>query len=429
MEYAPVLTFIGLLVFLAHLFVTLFERTKVPDVLYLTLIGVIIGPVLHIVSPLDLGKVGHVFTAIALVVILFEGGLELSFDSLRAALLTTVTMAILGYIVAFVFVSAVAYWLMGLPIMLVFYVAAVLAAPAPAVMIPLARQLPMASATKTMLTLEAPVGEALGIVVALGVLDSIQFESVQIGNLIGRLLASFTFAVVIGGTGGFIWSILLHRVRQLRFAIFTTPAFLLVLFGITEFLGFSGPVSALTFGIALANAGTQEIPWLARKYNITPLQHNEIERAFFGEIVFLIKTFFFVYLGLSLTLVDWWTVVVALALTSSLVIARIVAVRLSTRKDNTTREDALRLSVMIPKGTAAAVLAALPVQMALAGGENIQNVIYTVVVASVLGTATLLFLMAKTPLASLFGVAFAGYLEPAEAAPEDQRENGLPFPS
>jgi cell volume regulation protein A len=201
MEYAPVLTFIGLLVFLAHLFVTLFERTKVPDVLYLTLIGVIIGPVLHIVSPLDLGKVGHVFTAIALVVILFEGGLELSFDSLRAALRTTVTMAILSYIVAFVFVSAVAYWLMGLPILLVFYVAAVLAAPAPAVMIPLARQLPMASSTKTMLTLEAPVGEALGIVVALGVLDSIQFESVQIGNLIGRLLASFTFAVVIGGTG------------------------------------------------------------------------------------------------------------------------------------------------------------------------------------------------------------------------------------
>jgi cell volume regulation protein A len=159
------------------------------------------------------------------------------------------------------------------------------------------------------------------------------------------------------------------------------------------------------------------------------LQHNEIERAFFGEIVFLIKTFFFVYLGLSLTLVDWWTVVVALALTGSLVIARIVAVRLSTRKDNTTREDALRLSVMIPKGTAAAVLAALPVQMALGGGEHIQNVIYTVVVASVLGTATLLFLMAKTPLASLFGVAFAGYLEPAEAAPEDQRENGPPFPS
>ena len=85
MEHALVLVFIGLLVFLAHLFVALFERTRVPDVLYLILIGVIVGPVLGIVSPEDFGKVGGVFTTVALVVILFEAGLELSVESLRSS--------------------------------------------------------------------------------------------------------------------------------------------------------------------------------------------------------------------------------------------------------------------------------------------------------------------------------------------------------
>jgi len=318
LEFAPVLIFVGLLVFLSHLFVALFERTKVPDVLYLILIGVVIGPVLHVVSPLDFGKVGHVFTTIALVVILFEGGLELSFDHLRTSFRSTLVITIISYIVTFVIIAVAGIWLMELSLLLSLFLAAVLAAPAPAVVIPLVRQLSLSPSTKTTLTLESPLGEALGIVIALGVLESIRFESVQVGYLIGKLLASFVFALMIGGLGGLAWSVLLHRVRQLRFAIFTTPALLLVLFGLTEFLGFSGPVSALTFGVTLANAGTKEIPWLARKYNLTPLQHNETEKAFFGEIVFMIKTFFFVYLGLSATFVDIWTLSLALILTAAL---------------------------------------------------------------------------------------------------------------
>jgi len=408
-EFAPVLIFVGLLVFLSHLFVALFERTKVPDVLYLILIGVVIGPVLHVVSPLDFGKVGHVFTTIALVVILFEAGLELSYEHLRISLRSTLVITIISYVVAFAFVLVIATWLMDLTLLLSLFVAAVLAAPAPAVVIPLVRQLSLMPSTKTALTLESPIGEALGIVIALGVLESIRFESVQVGYLVGKLLASFAFALVIGGAGGFAWSVLLHRIRQLRFAIFTTPAFLLVLFGLAEFLGFSGPVSALTFGFTLANAGTKEFPWLARKYNLTPLQHNETERAFFGEIVFLIKTFFFVYLGLSATLVDMWTLTLALTLTAGLVFARVLAVRISTRKDVTPRKDALLMSVMVPKGTAAAVLAAIPLQMLLEGGEQIQNVIYAVVVASIVITAFLLFLVERTPVEKVLGVAFSGY--------------------
>jgi potassium/hydrogen antiporter len=408
-EFAPVLIFVGFLVFLSHLFVALFERTRIPDVLYLVLIGIVIGPVLHVVSPPDFGKVGHVFATIALVVILFEGGLELSYEHLRVSLRRTLVITIVSYVLAFVIVAAMTFWLMELSVLLTLFVAAVLAAPAPAVVIPLIQQLSTTPSTRITLTLESPLGEALGIVVALGVLEFVRFESIQVGHLVGKLLASFVFALVIGGLGGLAWSMILHRMRQLRFAIFTTPAFLLVLFGLTEFLGFSGPVSALTFGVTLANAGTKEIPWLARKYNLTPLQHNETERAFFGEIVFLIKTFFFVYLGLSATLVVPWTLTIALAMTIGLVIARILAIRISTRKEVTPRKDALLMSVMVPKGTAAAVLAALPLQMLLEGGEQIQNVVYAVVVVSIIMTAVLLFLVEKTPVEKLFGVAFARY--------------------
>jgi Na+:H+ antiporter len=421
-EFAPVLIFVGLLVFLSHLFVALFERTRVPDVLYLTLIGIIIGPVLHIVSPLDFGKVGHVFTTIALVVILFEGGLELSFEELRVALRGTLVVTLVSYGIAFVFLAIAAMNLLQLPVMLSLFVAAVVAAPAPAIVIPLVRQLKLHPSTKAMLTLESPLGEALGIIVALAILESIKYETIQIGFLVGRLVSSFTFALVIGAAGGFAWSMLLHRIRQLRFAIFTTPSFIILLFGLTEFLGFSGPVAALTFGVTLGNVGTREIPWLARKYNLTPMQHNETERAFFGEIVFLIKTFFFVYLGLSVQLTDFWTLSLAVAFTIILLISRILAVRLSSRKELTPLKDAAVMSIMIPKGTAAAVLAAIPVQMALEGSEQVQNQIYAIVVVSIVVTALLIFIADKGLSRRIFGLVFRGYKNEESENDSDERD-------
>ncbi len=409
MESAPIVVFIGILVFLAHLFVALFERTRVPDVLYLILIGIVIGPVLNIVGPEDFGKIGHVFTTIALVVILFEGGLELRIEQLLTTWRGTLVVTLICYLSAWAALTATALWLMQLPFALALFLGAALAGPAPAVVIPLVRQMTLNPSAGTLLMLEAPLGEALSIIISLTIIESVRLDAINIGHVVGRLISSFGFALIIGALGGFMWSVLLHRIRQLRHAIFTTPSFILVLFGLTEFLGFSGPVAALTFGIMLGNLGTKEIPWLSRRYNLTPLQHNETEKAFFGEIVFLIKTFFFVYLGTSIALTDRWTLIVAAGITGALLVARLLAVRLSVRNDWMTIKDVSNVGVMIPKGTAAAVLASIPLQMNLAFGEPIRDVTNAVIVVSILFSAFLVFLIDKTPSARVFGVFFRGY--------------------
>lgn len=416
MESAPVVIFIGVLVFLAHLFVALFERTRVPDVLFLILIGVIIGPVLQIVSPEDFGKIGHVFTTIALVVILFEGGLELKLEQLLTAWRGTLLVTVICYAVSWGALTAVAAYLLHVPLETALFLGAVLAGPAPAVVLPLVRQLPLSQQARTLLMLEAPLGEALCIVVSLALIESIQLESIQIGHVVGRLLSSFVFAILIGAAGGFIWSLLLHRIRQLRHAIFTTPSFILVLFGIAEFLGFSGPVAALTFGVALGNFGTRDMPWLLERYGITPLEHNETEKAFFGEIVFLIKTFFFVYLGASITLTSAWTLTVASVFAAGLLLARVLAVRVSVSRSMMSPVDAASVAFMIPKGTAAAVLASLPLQLGLPGGEIVRDVTYAVVVVSILLAALLVFLNGKASLAWFSRFVFRGFGPPAGLA-------------
>jgi NhaP-type Na+/H+ or K+/H+ antiporter len=417
LETAPVIIFVGALVFLAHLFTGMFERTRIPDVLFLMLIGLVIGPLLKIVNPDDFGKVGPVFTTIALVVILFESGLELSLETLRRSLGGTVRITLLSFFIMFFLTTAAVFTLTGLPLAVSAFVGTVLAGPAPAVVIPLTRQLQLNKSVQTTLTLESALGEALCILIALAVMDFFQSSKPHLGEILGSFISSFLIAGIIGTLGGYLWSILLNKVRQLQNAIFTTPSFVFIIYGICEVLGFSGPVAVLLFGITIGNAGYFRIPWLVKKTKLAPLQHDVIEKMFFGEVVFLLKTFFFVYLGLSIQFSDVYSVLIALGLSSILLISRLLAVRVSMPKATTSLQDASIMSIMVPKGLATAVLASIPLQMGIIGGELIQNVVYSVVVFSTVLTAALIFFVDKPGLSQILGSFFPGFPKQIEHAP------------
>ncbi len=53
-----------------------------PDVLFLLGVGLALGPMTEVLRPEDPGSVGPVFTTVTLVIILFEGGLDLHVDDL-----------------------------------------------------------------------------------------------------------------------------------------------------------------------------------------------------------------------------------------------------------------------------------------------------------------------------------------------------------
>ena len=396
-ELAPAIIAIGLLVFMAHAFVALFKRTRVPDVLWLILIGVAAGPVLNIVRPEDFGKTGQVFTTIALVVILFEGGLDIRIPELRSSWKSTIVVTVLTYVLGWAFLAGLAFVFLPLEVHQSLYIGAVLAGPAPSVIIPLARLMNISDKTRTTLTLESPLGEALCIIVALAILQSFELAEFQFGEFLGGMIAAFVFAMVLGAASGFGWSLLLTRVRQLRNAIFLTPSAVFLVYGIAEFLGYSGPIAALAFGVILGNAGSLPAPWLTGRTGLAPVESSETEKAFFAEVAFLVKTFFFVFLGISIQFSDMIALAVSLILVGGLLLSRYGSIKLISQRGSITREEVMQMSVLIPKGTAAAVLASLPLQLGLEGGGEIRDVVYGVVFLSIIATAALIFLVEKTP--------------------------------
>jgi potassium/hydrogen antiporter len=235
---------VGFLVFVAHAFTGLFSRTRIPDVLLLTIIGIVLGPVLHRVTPENFGAVGPVFAAVTLIIILFEAGLSLDLDIVRGALRSTLTLTLANFLLTMFTVGIAAHFLTGLPIHLTLMLGAIVASTSPAVIVPLTKHLHLAEMSRTTLFIESAISDVLSIVVAIGFVASFQLGRLRLGQMLGQVIATLVLAGLAGAGAAFLWSILLRRIRGLENSIFTTPAFVFVLFGIVELLGFSGYVAA-----------------------------------------------------------------------------------------------------------------------------------------------------------------------------------------
>ena len=394
-DFAPVIAFVGILIFVAHLFTGIFSRTKIPDVLLLIIIGIVIGPVLGLASPDRFGIVGPIFTTITLIIILFESGLTLRLSTLRSALSGALTLAPLSFFLTTGVVAGLAMLLTDLEVLPAFILGAIVGSTSEAVVIPLIKQLGITEETRTLLSVESSVNDVLSIVITVALVQAYTLGEFKIAAISGGLIAAFLVALVFGIVGAIIWSTLLNRIHAIKNAMFTTPAFVFVLFGVVEILGFSGAIAALAFGITIGNIESIRLPIFNFPLASESVGLTDYEKAFFSEVAFLLKTFFFVYLGLSLELISPWLIAVGVIFTVVVFILRIPAVKLSMKKSVPVTDVSIT-AVMIPKGLAAVVLATLPFQQNITGGELIRDITYGVVLFSIVATSVLVLLIEKT---------------------------------
>jgi len=415
MHVEGVIALVGALIFLAHFFTALFSRTRVPDVLLLTLIGLLIGPVLHFTTPGSFGRVGPVFTTITLVLLLFEGGLDVSLDTLRKSLRGTVVLTLVSF-AATALVASLATWrLAHLDVLQSLTLGAIVGGTSPAVVIPLAAQLRMGPQASATLFLESALGDVLSIIITLALLNAQQIGRLRIGSLMGGLVASLLFATFIGMASALAWSMLLHRVRNFEHTAFSTAAFLFLVYGLVEYIGFSGPISALVFGATLGNIRLFRTTIFRSSPPPESAGLSLEERVFVSEVVFLLKTFFFVYIGLSIELTQRRLMGLGLAVAVLIYVARPLAVRIGASR-SIPRADARRMAALAPKGLAAAVLASIGVGRNLPNAGLIQSLVYSIILFTIILATVLVFLQDRTAIGRFYSRLMASFPAPLREA-------------
>lgn len=372
-------------------------------------LGILVGPVFKLMKPDDLGQVGPVFTSITLVILLFESGLGLDFMLLKDALKYSLRLTALSFIATTVVVAATSYVVLKLSFIEALLLGTILAGTSPATVIPLLSGIKLEERFKTALLVEPTLSDVLCIVLSLAILTIVKSNQVEPGVMVGNVIASFALATVFGIVFAFIWSSILNRVRELENSIFTTAAFVSIIYGFVEFLGYSGPIAVFAFGIMLGNIHMVK----AGVSNYLPGFHaiplNQTEKSFLNSSVFILKTFFFVYLGMSVVVTDITLLAAGIVLTVWVFFIRIPVVLVSTTDKTVTKYEVAIASVMVAKGLAAAALAAQLRNLNLPDGYMIEEVVYHVIVASIIINALLAYLINTGKMKGAYNFLFSKF--------------------
>lgn len=398
MQIPFIIVFLGILIFLSHLFNGLFDKTKVPNVLLLLLIGIIIGPIGGWIKPDFFGSFGKVFTTITLIVILFESGINLKFQEIKAAIGPASLITLMNFIISVVIATTIVNVFTELNMVSSMFVGAIIGGTSSAVVIPMVRQLKLNKRNETILFLESALSDVLCLIVGLALLEGMKLGAIDIGDVLSKMWQSFLFAALIGLGGGLLWSIFLNLVRELQNSMFTTLAFVFVLYGLVEVWEFNGGIAILTFGIFIGNNEfLNKSKGFRKVFAVGSSSFNDNEKHFFSEITFILQTYFFVYIGIAIQFGNVLYYLIGLVIVAGIILLRPFGIKLVTRKETNIKEVAI-MSVMSPKGLIPAVLASIPLQLGLQGGGVISSIGYSIVLLSILICSVLVIILSNDPL-------------------------------
>lgn len=370
----------GIILILGFIGNYLFKRTSVPDIIILVALGLLLGPVFKVIDPTVLAPISEIFASLALVIILFDGGLNLSIKKVLQDSPKATAMTLLGFFVSMGFVTLFALFILQWSFLNGLLLGAILGGISSSVVIPLISRLNINEKISTILSLESAFTDALVVVFGLTIL---QFLLSPVNGGIydagSKIAGAFSVAVVIGLVFGVLWLKIMKSIRKEIYDDILTLAVVLLFYSITESLGGNGAIFALTFGLVLGN-GIRIFRVLGIKERV---EASKVMKKFQSQISFFIRTFFFVFIGLIFAVNNYLAIYFGIVITVVLFAARYVATTVISFKDKVLESNKLLMTSVMGRGLAAAVLAEVVRTSGIPNSSIFSDIIIVVIISSV----------------------------------------------
>ncbi|MFH1199686.1 MAG: cation:proton antiporter [Candidatus Micrarchaeota archaeon] len=399
-------TLIGVIIVVGFLASAIFERTRIPDALLLMLLGVIVGPVFHWVDLALFSSAAPFVGTIALIILLFDGGLNLDFFRVVKEFSSATIFTFAGFIITVLAMGAFMAGAFGWPLAHGFLLGAVLGGTSSSIVIGIVSRLRASESAKAVLTLESALTDALCIIAAVSILGIIAHNSVDVPGAVNSLLGAFAIAALAGIAASIAWVYVLRRMASKPYAYMLSLAAIFLLYSFVEAVKASGAIAVLVFGLGVGNARN-----IAERFAL-PLEFrlDDTFKAFQTEISFFVRTFFFVYLGtlFNVFALPQEAFVVAGVAMAAILVSRYIGVGLAAHLDPGLKKSKVLMLSMMPRGLAAAVLASYPATEGVIIPFFTQAVLLAIIATNVLTTVGV-FVSERSAPASL---------PPAEPKPE-----------
>lgn len=389
---------IFILAFFGNLF---FKKTRFSDITILLIIGFLLSTVFNVITAEQvalLRSMSSIFGTLALILLLFDGGLHLNFYNVLNKIGKATFFTLVVFILTVALCTLSFYYIFSIPWLYGLLIGTAIGGTSSAVIIPLVMASKSKDETKTLLILESAITDLFCIIIFITVFEIIVSQTSNVQHITQGIMSSFAIATVIGVFASILWTKILRDFKVTEnFFYLLTISFVFITYVAIEYLKGSGAFGILIFGLILGNS--KEI---LKIFKMKPLSDSNIRSIkdvykFHSEISLFIKAFFFIYLGIIIDVSEVTLIIVLMSLLSVIIIfvSRYFSTYLFS-KDKIIKEDKNHIISLHARGLSAAVLATYPVSMGLVTKESliILPVVFLIIFITNI-TTTIMFFLAE----------------------------------
>ncbi|GAE28757.1 potassium/proton antiporter [Halalkalibacter hemicellulosilyticus] len=379
---------IGALLLISGVLVAKFStRLGLPALVLFILIGMLIGSDGLGFIYFDNPGVAQTIGIFALIIILFEGGMQTKFATVRSVIVPSISLATLGVILTSAIVGYVAFWLFDITLLEALLFGAIVGSTDAAAVFASLKERNIKAKMGATLEAESGTNDPMAVFLTLSFIELILFPETNLWSLIPSFFWQMGMGIVVGIIVGKLASYSINRINLESSGLYPIFAisFALLTYSVATTIEASGFLAVYVAALVIGNAE------LTYRYSI--FQFHE-------GFAWMAQILMFIILGLLVfpaQLINITVIVNGLILSIVLMLlARPIAVFLSTIGMNYTLKEKLFVSWAGLRGAVPIVLATFPVVAGLDNGQLFFNVVFFIVLTSALVQGSSISFFAKT---------------------------------
>jgi potassium/hydrogen antiporter len=399
MDVNTLLLGIATLLFFGYFAEMIFKRYNIPDVLLLIIFGFVVGPYgFGLINPADIAQIAQPFIAFVLLFILFDGAFGIDLASFAKGISRGMTVSVFNFLVSSIVVTIILI-IAGYTTAVAMFAGFALGGMSSAFVIPVVKmfQVPLKKVhpdneSTSVLTLESAFTDILCIVFALAMINLIQLNVFSPQAAFSNILSLFAVAGLIGILAGALYIFLSVKFFEGKKFYMITIAYVILVYVVAEYFGGNGAIATLFLGLVLRNS--KEITTIVSAIKTSGKDATGVrvtsrdEIYFYEQIAFLLKTFFFVYIGILLNIENAYTLIIGIIIALAITFSRLLSFIPMMGASETDRN---MVASVFGRGLAPAAIAQMGIVQEIPQAHEIALIIYVVITATIIFSSARIF--------------------------------------
>ncbi len=371
----------------------IFRKTYIPDTLSLIFLGVLIGPLFTYLTGISIFSRDQILSSteyiaeLTLALVMFDTGLSLDLYKMIKESPRGLAFSLMDFGIGTVAVAVMAKGLLHLRWSYCLFLGSVLATTGSADVLPLVMKMRFGEEVKHIIAIQAALTDVYTLIAATTLLSYMGGQTANIYVAVKGLVSTISVGLFTGGLIGLAWLYVMKRLSREEHGYVATLGILLLVYTVTAWLGGSGAMAALAFGLIIGN---YRFLTLILGIESSPLEISGLTvktRSVHGEITFIMRAFFFAAIGLIYTLPISELTSLPIALVASLLLLLERAFSIYSTVPHPRASEVWTAASLYGRGLVPAIFAQLLITLNLPLKTMIYNIIInTIILTNVLMT-------------------------------------------